>query len=586
MRNAEGARNPGFHSPDLRYRAQLARAWLQSGLRLQMPEEPVVSVSSLRLARSEKTLPRLRNAIAGARGSHRAAIAFAAGAASAAAQAPANLWPLLFLTFPALIWLIDGAPAQRWRGAAVCAVTGWCFGFGYFVAGLYWIGHAFLVDAETFGWLLPVAVAGLPAYLALYTALGFACAHLLWTRGALRIVVFAVCLTAAEWLRGHALTGFPWIAFGYALTSPLELAQAASLIGVWGLTLLAGLVFAAPATLADDSPSLLRRSLPLAAACALLAALALFGTWRLARAPSPLVAGVHLRLMQPNLQQDSKFNYSAKAEVMNRYLTLSRAGSGDGPSGLGETTHLIWPESAFPFYLTTEPEALAQIASLLPQGAALITGADRIGAPPSGAPAKEVHTSIYVIDHHGAVVGLYDKVHLVPFGEFLPLQGLLERLGLVQLTRVAGGVAAGERRSALDIPGAPPAVPLLCYEVIFADEIATPGATWLLNLTNDGWFGISTGPYQHFAQARLRAVEQGLPLVRAANTGISAVVDPLGRVVASLPLGTQGILDSALPQALPPTPYSRIGDGGAALLLALALLLVLARRIRQPRSLD
>jgi apolipoprotein N-acyltransferase len=520
---------------------------------------------------------------------HRAWIAIAAGAASALAQAPFQLWPILFLTFPLLVWLIDGAPTQRWRGAWVCALTGWCFGFGYFVAAFYWTGYAFLVDAETFGWLLPVAVIGGPAYIAIYTALGFACAHFLWVRGAARILAFAVALTAAEWLRGHLLTGFPWNALGYALASPLELAQGASVVGIWGLTFIAVAVFASPATLTDDRAT--RPWLPVLCALAALITLALLGSLRLSRMPTTLVDGVALRIMQPNLQQDSKFNYSAKAQVMSRYIALSGRASNLRPHGLRDVTHLIWPESAFPFYLTTEPDALAQIASLLPEGTVLITGADRVGAPPPGAASSDTHTSIYVIDHRGSVLALYDKVHLVPFGEYLPFQNLLERLGLQQLTKVTGGLVAGERRQPLALPRAPSALPLLCYEAIFPQEAATRGgerAGWLLNLTNDGWFGISSGPYQHLVQARMRAVEQGLPLVRAANTGISAVIDPLGRVIRSLPLGAEGVLDAPLPQALAPTIYARFGDALAGLLVAAALMIVLRRRIsdraqRQPR---
>ena len=513
---------------------------------------------------------------------HRAWIAIAAGAASALGQAPIHLWPILFLTVPPLVWLIDGAPAQRWRGAWVCALTGWCFGLGYFVAGLYWMGYAFLVDAETFAWLLPVAVIGLPAVLAIFTAVSFACARLLWVRGAARILAFAVALTGAEWLRGHVLTGLPWNAFGYALASPLELAQAASAVGIWGLTFIAVAVFASPATLTDDRAEGVRRWLPVLCALAALITLALFGSLRLSRMPTTLVEGVALRIMQPNLQQDSKFNYSAKAQVMSQYIALSGRPSNLRPHGLRDVTHLIWPESAFPFYLTTEPDALAQIASLLPEGTVLITGADRVGAPPAGAAGSDTHTSIYVIDHHGSVLALYDKVHLVPFGEYLPFQNLLERLGLQQLTKVTGGLIAGERRQLLALPRAPPALPLLCYEAIFPQEAATRGgerAGWLLNLTNDGWFGISSGPYQHLVQARMRAIEQGLPLVRAANTGISAVIDPLGRVIGSLPLGAEGVLDAPLPQALAPTIYARFGDGLAGLLMAAALIIVLRRRI-------
>jgi len=527
------------------------------------------------------TPKRLMQAVTLARGRHRAWIAFVAGAASALGQAPTNLWPILFLTFPLLVWLIDGAPAQRWRAAWVCAVTGWCFGFGYFVVGLYWIGHAFLVDAETFGWLLPIAVTGLPAYLAIFTGIGFASARLLWARGAVRILTFAVALTAAEWLRGHALTGFPWNAFGYALTTPLELAQTASLVGIWGLTFIAVAVFASPAALTDDRSDAARPWLPVLSAFVVLAALALFGSLRLSRMPTSLADGVELRIMQPNLQQDNKFNYSAKAQVMSQYIGLSSKENDLRPRGIRDVTHLIWPESAFPFYLTSEPDALAQIASLLPEGTVLITGADRTGAPPPSAASTDTHTSIYVIDHHGSVLALYDKVHLVPFGEFLPFQNLLERLGLTQLTKVAGGLIAGERRYPMAIARTPTVIPLLCYEVIFPDETAARDerAGWLLNLTNDGWFGISSGPYQHFAQARLRAIEQGLPLVRAANTGISAVVDPLGRIIKSLPLGTEGLLDAPLPRAIAPTLYARFGDGLAGVLVAVALIIVLRRRI-------
>jgi apolipoprotein N-acyltransferase len=527
------------------------------------------------------TTKRLIQPVTLTRGRRRAWIALAAGAVSALSQAPIHLWPVLFLTFPMLVWLIDGAPARRWRGAWVCALTGWCFGFGYFVVCFYWVGHAFLVDAETFGWLLPVAVIGGPAYLAIYTAIGFVLAHVLWVRGAGRILSFAVALTAAEWLRGHALTGFPWNAFGYALASPLELAQGASVVGIWGLTFIAVAVFASPATLTDDRADVARPWLPVLCALAILAALALFGSLRLSRTPTTWVDGVRLRVMQPNLQQDSKFNYSAKAQVMGQYITLSSRETDLRPRGLRDVTHLIWPESAFPFYLTTEPDALAQIASLLPEGTVLITGADRVGGPPPGAASTDTHTSIYVIDHHGSVLALYDKVHLVPFGEYLPFQSLLERLGLQQLTKVTGGLVAGERRQPLALPRAPPAFPMLCYEVIFPEEAATRGerAGWLLNLTNDGWFGISSGPYQHLVQARLRAIEQGLPLVRAANTGISAVIDPLGRVIGSLPLGVEGLLDAPLPQAIAPTPYVRFGDGLTGLLVAVALIIVLRRRI-------
>jgi len=333
--------------------------------------------------------------------------------------------------------------------------------------------------------------------------------------------------------------------------------------------------------IADERIDTPRPWLPTLLGTLVLAALAIYGTVRLATSPTTFVDGVRLRIMQPNLQQDEKFNYSAKRQVMERYVTLSDRSTGPQSAGVRDVTHLIWPESAFPFFLTREPDALAQIAALLPPGTVLITGAVRA---PDAAPSRtgRAYNSVYVIDHAGSILGVYDKVHLVPFGEFLPFQNFLESLGLMQLTKLPGGFLPGDRRRNLPIPGAPPSVPLVCYEIIFPGDAVPPGERpgWMLNLTNDGWFGMSSGPYQHFAQARVRAIEEGLPLVRAANTGISAVVDPLGRVIKALPLGTEGVLDAALPVALPPTLYARTGDTVAALMLGLAVILVLRRRTR------
>jgi len=523
------------------------------------------------------TLKRLAHSIVLAWGWQRALIAFAAGAASALALAPVDLWPVAFVTFAILTWLIDGAAAGRWGGVPAAAATGWFFGFGYFLAGLYWVGYAFLVDAQTFGWLLPVAVTALPAGLALFTAFGTALARAMWTRGSTRILALAVALTIAEWLRGHVLSGFPWNAFGYALTGPLVLAQSASLLGLWGLTFLAIGIFASPATLIDDSADTRRPWMPLACSIAVLCIMGVYGTARLATTPTTFVSGVRLRLMQPNLPQDQKFNYSAKQQVMDRYVALSDRASGPQSTGIRDVTHLIWPESAFPFFLAREPEALAQIANLLPPGTVLITG----GVRPAQT-ERHAYNSVYVIDHTGSILSIYDKVHLVPFGEYLPFQNFLESVGLRQLTKVIGGFLSGERHRTFAVPGAPPFLPLVCYEIIFPGAAVPPGERpgWVLNLTNDGWFGISSGPYQHFRQARVRMIEEGLPLVRAANTGISAVVDPLGRIIKSLPLGAEGVLDSPLPQSIEPTVYAKAGDYMVALLLAAAFLIVMGRRIR------
>ena len=551
------------------------------------------------------TLSRLAQTIVSARGWWRILIAFLAGAASTLALPPTNVWPVPFVTFSILVWLVDGAAGTRLGGVLAAASAGWWFGFGYFLAGLYWLGHAFLVDAKTFGWLLPFAVTALPAAMAIYTALGLALARAIWTRGATRILALAVALTLAEWLRGHLFSGFPWNTYGYALISPLWLAQGAALIGIWGLTFLAVAIYASPAALADPRTDTTRPWVAPALSAVVIAALAIYGAARLAGTSTSYVEGVHLRIMQPNLQQDDKFNYARKQQVMDRYLALSDRKDGPQSTGLRGVTHLIWPESAFPFFLTREPDVLAQISALLPKGTVLITGAIR--APDSGGVVNRAYNSIYVIGDDGSILSVYDKVHLVPFGEYLPFQDLLERLGLEQLTKVRGGFIPGERRQNQPAPGAPNFLPLVCYEIIFASDavphseqpnwlyrhlghyfdwpfVAGNGARpgWLLNLTNDGWFGASAGPYQHFQQARVRAIEEGLPLVRAANTGISAVVDPLGRVVASLPLGVEGILDAPLPRPLAPTLYARLGDAPAGLMVLGGLGWVMLSRRRRP----
>jgi apolipoprotein N-acyltransferase len=515
----------------------------------------------------------------------RAVIALAAGALSSLAMAPFNAWPVLFLTFPVMVWLTDGAGAGRLRGVPAAALSGFWFGLGYFVPGLYWLGYAFLVDAPTFAWLMPFAVLGLPTYLALFTAFGFALARLIWTRDASRVLALAASLTVGEWLRGHVLTGFPWNALGYALTEPLALAQTASLIGLWGLTFLTVAIFASPAVLIDGSSRRRKPWIAPVAALLLLVAMGIFGGVRLNLQPTRTVANVKLRIMQPNLQQDVKFNYAAKAEVMQKYLTLSDRASGPQSTGVRDASILIWPESAFPFFLTREADAMAQIADLLPKGTVLITGSVRAPDLPAGTRITRAYNSIYVIDHDGSVLSVYDKLHLVPFGEFLPFQDWMEKLGFVQLTKVQGGFIPGTRRRTMEIPNAPRVLPLICYEAIFPGNVASrddrPG--WIVNLTNDGWFGISTGPYQHLQQSRVRAIEEGLPVVRAANTGVSAVIDPLGRIVAQLGLGIEGVLDSSLPSAIPPTVYARIGDIPAAIIIIAAFLFVISRRFAKRR---
>jgi apolipoprotein N-acyltransferase len=425
----------------------------------------------------------------------------------------------------------------------------------------------------------------LPAGLALFFALAFALARLFWEEGPWRVVTFAWAIAAVEWLRGHVLTGFPWNLPGMALGSNPVLGQSASLVGAYGLTLIAVAIFASPATIATETAMRSRWAPPVLAGLALIG-LAAFGAWRL-EAQVGTVPGVKLRIMQPNLAPDQKFVPANREEIMARYLALSDKATSPDRSSVADVTHLFWPESAFPFLLAREPQMLARLGDLLKDKTTLITGGIRAQEPLPGERGARFFNSIYVIGKGGTILGSTDKVHLVPFGEYLPFQDVFDRLGLRQFVRVPGGFTAGGEHGTLSIPGLPEAVPLICYEAIFPGEVVPKGASrpgLLVNVTNDAWFGLTSGPYQHFAQARLRSIEEGLPLVRAANSGISAVVDPFGRVVASLPLGVEAVLDSDLPRPIPPTLYARLGDT-TFFLLVLGLFVVTMLRLRNRNSL-
>lgn len=490
-------------------------------------------------------------------GWRRAAVAVVVGALAAASQAPFHAFPVLWISFPVLVFLIDGAVeastrggVRRWRAAFV---VGWCFGFGYFLAGLWWIGAAFLVDLGQFGWMLPFAIGGLSAGLGLFTGLGVLVARFGWRDGPMRIVALAVGISIAEWLRGHVLTGFPWNTFGYGLAANDMLMQAASLIGIEGMTFLAVLIFASPAALAGKSRA--DRAF-VAAGLMLFFAVLGFGAWRL-QGPDPgVAANVKLRIMQPAVDQWQKWRPEHKAEIMARYVELSTGGKADGLAGV---THLVWPESAFPFLIANETWALTTLANLLPAGRTLLTGAIRAEPAAAGESRPRYYNSIMVIGDDAQLLAAYDKVHLVPFGEFLPFQETLEAMGLRQLTHLRGGFTPGPNLTSLSVPNAPKVGPLVCYEAIFPGEVVASGdrPDWLLNVTNDGWFGLTPGPFQHLHQARVRAVEEGLPMVRAANSGISVVTDAYGRVKALLPLGTAGAIDSELPNPLSPTVYAQ-----------------------------
>jgi apolipoprotein N-acyltransferase len=491
--------------------------------------------------------------------------AFVAGALSVLAMAPFFLSPVLFLTLPVLVWLMDRAEAAtatgRSRRTARLSLAqfwpGWWFGFGYFVFGLFWIGEAFLVESERFLWALPFAVTLLPAGLAIFFGLAASIAGSVSRPGITRVIALAVAVSAAEWLRGHILTGFPWNTLGYALTMPLPMMQWAALIGIYGLTLIAVLIFAAPGVLFAIGQG----RLALTIAIVPLALMMGLGAIRLAAIAETSVPGVRLRLVQPSIPQREKWLPENQRRIFFDHIDLSKRrpdGTEDGASGV---THIIWPEAAMPFRPLQSPEALAAIGEMLPPGKFLLSGGLRTVEPRPG--EIEARNSLIVFGHGGEASAIYDKIHLVPFGEYLPLKALLEKIGLEQLSRQRGGFGIGPApRPLMTVPGLPPLGPLICYEAIFPAAVVQgserPGV--LINITNDGWFGNTTGPRQHLHQARVRAVEEGLPIVRAANNGISAVIAPSGRINTILGMNVRGGIDADLPQTVSPPPYARLGD--------------------------
>jgi apolipoprotein N-acyltransferase len=503
--------------------------------------------------------------LAGLRGARRAAAAIILGALSVLAFAPVHAWPVLFLTFGALVWLLDGCHAEHARLAdrlKTAAIIGFCFGFGFFLAGLYWVAEAFLVEPWRHGWLLPFVMTALPGGMALFFAAAAALAMLLWVRGPARAFALAIAFFLAEFARGHVLTGFPWNLLGYSLLGSLPLMQLASLFGVYALSLLAVLLFAAPATIFAPSQSGLAKGRGTFALAALLLVLLVAGYgWgeRRLQAAGLDNTNIRLRVVQANIDQAEKWRPENSNEIFTDYLELTESGG-----GLDGIAIVVWPETAVPFLLADDPEALAAVANVLPAGTTLLVGSWRL-VEERDAERRFVryraYNSVLVVDGEGRITGSYDKIHLVPLGEYLPFQDFLESLGMMQLTNVRGGFNVGRQPRLLTIPGAPPVTPLICYEIIFPQEITEAGTHpgWLLNVTNDAWFGSSAGPYQHFHQAQVRAVEQGLPVVRAANTGISAVIDPFGRVRAEIGLGDKGIIDADLPKAGPRTLFVQFG---------------------------
>jgi len=483
-----------------------------------------------------------------------------AGGLSALAFEPFNCFVLLLLGYAALVLLLEGIPEEQ-RRTLRFALTGWAFGFGQFFIGLFWIGDAFQVDAANHAWQIPFAVTLLPAGLALFPALACVVATGFWQSGPARVLSLSAALALAQYLRGHILTGFPWNIAAYGWGAVPEILQSASVLGAYGLGLLTILFGCA---LAEFCARGRPRAFVLPSfMLVLFVVLWGLGAWRLTTAVAD-VPNVRLRIVQPNIPEAEKFEPQFVTRNWQRLLDLSREKHGPEP------THIIWPESAPPFLLARQPVAMDEIVLLTGDKHVLITGAARMATDGQG--KRLYFNSVYFFGHGGALHGTYDKFHLVPFGEYLPLESLFHALDIDKLVNSPGGFSKGPGPRSFAVPGAPLVGPLICYEVIFPDEVTGhPRPKWLVNVTNDAWFGTFSGPFQHFLIVRVRAIEEGLPIVRAAGTGVSAIIDPLGRVTAELGLDRMGVVDGTLPQALPPTFYALHGDvlfAGLLVLLA------------------
>lgn len=491
-----------------------------------------------------------------AAGWRRRGLAAALGVAAAGALPPVHLLPLAFAAFSGLLLTLRAAAAER---PAAAFWIGWWFGAGFHVAGLYWIANALLIEWQRVGWMIPFAVFGLSAFLAVFV--GGACYAVRRAGGGTLAGAFflAALWTLAEIVRGTVLTGFPWNLIATVWVETETVLQLAAIGGAYGVSALSVLLFALPATL---------RARPILAGAAGLALAVGFGAWRLAENPARDVPDVRLRLVQPVVPQALKWDPEAREANLERTIALSRS------PGLETRTHVIWGETAtsFPIWGDDHPrfvERRRQVAQAAPPDGVLIVGAVRVESDAAGGIAA--WNSLHAIDSRARMLANYDKHHLVPFGEYVPFRGILP------IDKVVPGsldFSAGPGVATVRVPGLPPLSPSICYEIVFpgraVDAADRPGL--IVNLTNDSWFGYSAGPFQHFAAAKLRAVEEGVPVVRAAGGGISGIVDPFGRVTARLGLEQIGVLDANLPVAATATPFARFGAGIAAVGLAMLML--------------
>jgi len=475
-------------------------------------------------------------------------VAALAGAVAGLGQAPVSV-PFASLLAFALIFYIfrDSTTVKR------ALWLGWAAGAGYFALTLSWIVEPFLVDIARHGWMAPFALLFSAVGFGVFWALAFALAHRVTSPGWVRLLALVAALSGAELVRSYLWTGFPWALIGHVWIG-LAPMHFAALVGPHGLTLMTLLLAAG----LSGARYWTGRALVLGA----FAALWIAGGWLGAR-PVPDAADIRpvIRLVQPNAAQHLKWDPVMAPQFFARQLDLTAAPADKRPD------LIVWPETSVPWLLQDAQPAFEQIAQAA-SGVPVVLGIQRVEQ-------ARAYNSLTVLDGAGQRGVLYDKFHLVPFGEYMPAPWLLRPLGFSAFTAAEGfGFSAGPGPEVLDLGPLGRALPLICYEAIFPQGVraSVTRPDWLLQITNDAWFGTVSGPYQHLAQARLRAVETGLPMVRVANTGVSAVIDARGRVTASLGLGEAGFLDAALPPAGPITLYYRTGDMPLAALLFAVLL--------------
>lgn len=491
-------------------------------------------------------------------------VALIFGAVFCFAFAPFNFFPAAIISLSVFYFLLEKESEKKqifWLG--------FFYGFGYFLAGVYWISISLLVEAEKFAWLIPFALTLIPSALALYLALfavsyKFLILKLKLAQTYQKILLFSICWLAFEVLRSLLFTGFPWNLIGYVWMFDVRFAQLSSIFGIYGLSLFAVLISLLPILFFKKNSI----GDKIFAGILILFFIGnfLFGFFYIDDKKLITTDKTKLRLVQANIKQEMKWDVEEKYKNLLKHIALTNSQS------LDDVKAVIWSETSVPYVIENNSDLIKKLNFAMP----LITGGIRPEREEEN--IKNVWNSVFVIENN-LVKSFYDKHHLVPFGEYIPLQKFLPFVE--KITDGAVGFSEGDGPQTL-ATSAFSFSPLLCYEVIFTDEIVQKNSRpdLLVNLTNDAWFGVSSGPYQHFNMARMRAIEQGIPLARVAGTGITAFVDPFGRVVKKIDLNQEGIIDVDFIKKFAPTIYVNYGYKPLILLLAvMSLFLITTKKI-------